>query len=231
MLVLGGLILTTTVATTLAAFANPGADEWLYSAIRGWAWLDAMSWLEVAGTPLFLAGLGALVLLVALPDVSRRRRRCAGGRLPVGWILATVVGRTRPVESPAGADSYPSSILLLTVLAGLVPMALESMTRKVRVRHVATTTLVLLDVGAARRSTPATAAGRGGRRTIGAGLVVVWPVSCSRNRRGIAGVARACGRSALAPAVAPTIIETDPPGPGSCTGRPCCGSPGWSGPS
>ena len=46
-------------------------------------------------------------------------------------------------------------------------MALESVTRKVRVRHVATTTLVLLDVGAAlAQSTPAcTGAGRGGRRT------------------------------------------------------------------
>ena len=109
-LVLGGLILTTTVATTLAAFANPGADEWLYAAIRGWTWLDAMSWLEVAGTPLFLAGLGALVSSGGAAGRFSPSPPVRWRPATVGWILATVVGRTRPVESPvAGADSYPSS--------------------------------------------------------------------------------------------------------------------------
>ena len=216
-LVLGGLILTTTVATTLAAFANPGADEWLYAAIRGWTWLDALSWLEVAGTPLFLAGLGALVLLGWR---CRTFLAVAAGALAagymVGWVLATVVGRTRPVESPvAGSDSYPSlSILLLTVLAGLVPMALEAVTRKVRVRHVATTALVLLDVGAALAQVHA-----GlhwpldvvGAALIGAGLVVLARIVLEEP-----SWHRWCGsclwqqRAALAPAVAPTVIETNP---------------------
>ncbi|HEX6577757.1 MAG TPA: hypothetical protein VF082_05260, partial [Jiangellaceae bacterium] len=46
-LVIGGLILVTTVTTTLAAFANPPADEWLYGVIRDGAWIDALAWLEV----------------------------------------------------------------------------------------------------------------------------------------------------------------------------------------
>jgi phosphodiesterase/alkaline phosphatase D-like protein/membrane-associated phospholipid phosphatase len=215
-LVLGGLILTTTVATTLAAFSNPGADEWLYAIISGWEWLDALSWLEVARTPLFLVGLGALVLLGwrCRTFLAVAAGALAAGYL-IGWVLATVVGRTRPVESPvAGSDSYPSvSILLLTVLAGLVPMALESSTRHVRVRHVATTALVLLDVAAALAQVhgglhwPLDVVGAA---LIGAGLVVLARVLLEEpSRHPWCGSCLWQERAAVAPAVAPTVIEID----------------------
>lgn len=216
-LVIGGLILVTTVTTTLAAFANPPADEWMYAVIRDGAWVGALGWLEVAGSPPFLVGLAALLLF---------GRRCrtflvvAAGALAAGflggWLLTVVVGRDRPVESPVTEpDSYPSvSVLLLTVLAGLVPMALESLTHRVVVRHVATAALGLLAAGTALAQVHA-----GlhwpldvvGAALIGAALVVCARVLLEEPSRHL--WCHTClwlERAARSRGIGPTVVDVDP---------------------
>ncbi|HEU0213611.1 MAG TPA: alkaline phosphatase D family protein [Jiangellaceae bacterium] len=216
-LVIGGLILVTTVTTTLAAFANPPADEWLSGVIRDGAWIDALAWLEVAGTPPFLAGLAALLLLGWR---CRTFLVVAAGALAAGvlsgWLMTLVVGRDRPVESPVpGSDSYPSvSVLLLTVLAGLVPMALESLTRSVVVRHVATAALGLLAVGTALAQ--AHAGLHWPLDVVGAALVGAGVVVCARvlleepSRHPWCRTCLWLERGAGTNAVGPTVIDVAP---------------------
>ena len=151
-LIIGAVILGTTVISVLAAFSNPPADEGLYRAIRGWGWVDGISWLGSATSPAFL---GALAVLVLLGWRCRTFLLTATGTLlsgfVIGWLLMLAVSRERPVESTvSGTDSLPSlGLLVLTVLAGLVPMALESLTRSGVVRRAATAVLGLVVLGAA----------------------------------------------------------------------------------
>lgn len=151
-LVIGAMLLATTVTSVLAAFSNPPADELLYRDVRGWGWLDGISWLSGATNPAFLA---ALAVLLVLGWRCRTFLVTAAGTilggLVLGWLLTLLVAKERPADSAAsGADSFPSlGLLLLTILAGLVPMALESATGNSVVRHAATGVLGLLVVGSA----------------------------------------------------------------------------------
>jgi phosphodiesterase/alkaline phosphatase D-like protein len=151
-LVVDAMILGTTVVSVLAAFSSPPADESVYRSIRAWGWLDDLSWLSGATRPVFLAALAGLVLL------GWRCRTfmltAAGsmlGAFALGWLLMLTVGRERPLDSAgSGTDSFPSlGLLALTVLAGLVPMALESLTGKSYIRHVTTALLGLVVAGTA----------------------------------------------------------------------------------
>jgi hypothetical protein len=138
------VILASTVCTALAAFSNPPADGAVYRAVRSWTWLDAVGWTDGATTAPVLVALSLLVLVGVrcrmLPLVAAGAL-VAG--LGIGWLVIALVGRDRPVESAVQApDSYPSTgVLLLTVLAGIVPMALESLTFKAAVRHVSAAVL------------------------------------------------------------------------------------------
>jgi len=151
-LVIGAMLLATTVTSVLAAFSNPPADELLYRDIRGWGWVDGISWLSGATSAAFLA---ALAVLVVLGWGCRTFLVTAVGTLlaglVLGWLLTLVVARGRPADSAAsGADSFPSlGLLVVTILAGLVPMALESATGNSVVRHAATGLLGLLVLGSA----------------------------------------------------------------------------------
>jgi phosphodiesterase/alkaline phosphatase D-like protein len=151
-LVIGAMLLATTVTSVLAAFSNPPADELLYRDIRGWGWVDGISWLSGDTSAAFLA---ALAVLVVLGWGCRTFLVTAVGTLlaglVLGWLLTLVVARGRPADSAAsGADSFPSlGLLVVTILAGLVPMALESATGNSVVRHAATGLLGLLVLGSA----------------------------------------------------------------------------------
>lgn len=151
-LIIGAVILGTTVASALAAFANPPADESVYRRVRSWAWLDSLSWLSSSTSPWFLAAMAVLVLLgwrcrtFLLTAVAT-----ALTAYLLGWILVQSVGRERPIESVvSGTDSFPAlGLLMLTVLAGLAPMALESVTRNRWVRHGASAGLGLVVISSA----------------------------------------------------------------------------------
>lgn len=150
----GALTLATAVTTSLAGFSNPPADEWAYRLVRGSGWLDAaLGWAGAAVTGPAPAGLAGIVGLVAVVVVGRRCRTfvlAAAGTLVagsgLGLALAMLVGRAGPVDSPAPvATSYPSiGVLVLTLLAGLVPMALWSRTGTLAVRRLASALLAVL---------------------------------------------------------------------------------------
>jgi phosphodiesterase/alkaline phosphatase D-like protein len=148
----GAVMLATSLASALAAFSNPPADAWVYRSIRGWGWLDGMSWLSGASD---LALVSAAAVLVLLGWRCRTFLVTAAATLltayALGWLLTLSIGRARPVDSAVtGTDSFPSlGLLLLTVLAGLVPMALESLTRNRAVRRAATALFGLLVVSSA----------------------------------------------------------------------------------
>jgi phosphodiesterase/alkaline phosphatase D-like protein len=150
-LLLGALILAATVTSALAAFAEPAADDRLDQLIRDWGWIDGLSWLDSAQRLPVLAGLAALIFLGAR---CRTFLAVAAGTLVAGclagWLLSALVARPRPIGwTGAGTDSYPSvPLLVLTMLAGLVPMALESLTGKLLVRHLASAMLGFLVLGA-----------------------------------------------------------------------------------
>lgn len=151
-LVIGAMLLATTVTSALAAFSNPPVDGLLYRDIRGWGWVDAISWLGGAASPAVLATLSALLLLgwrCRTFVVTAAGTILAG--LVLGWLLMLIVARERPAESAVtGADSFPSlGLLVLAILAGLVPMAVESATGNAVVRHAATGLLGLLVLGSA----------------------------------------------------------------------------------
>lgn len=151
-LVIGAMLLATAVTSALAAFSNPPADERLYRDVRGWGWVDGIAWLSGATSPALLA---ALALLLLLGWNCRTFIVTAAGAivtgLALGWLLMMAVARERPADSAvSGMDSFPSlGLLVLVILAGLVPMALESATGKTGVRHVATGLLGLLVMGSA----------------------------------------------------------------------------------
>lgn len=125
--VLGVLLVLTVVITTLAAFANPPADEWLYLQIRDFGALSSLSILELVRSVPFL-------IVVALPTLLALVRRCrvampaTAGAVVLGlgliWGLQYFVERPRPFDSPlTGTDSYPSPmILLLATLVGTYPL-------------------------------------------------------------------------------------------------------------
>lgn len=151
-LLIGAMLLATTVTSTLAAFSSPPVDELVYRDIQSWGWVDGISWLHSATSPAFLAALAALVLMGWR---CRTFLMTAAGTLVtgmvLGWLLMLIVGRERPVESAvSGTDSFPSlGLLVLTILAGLVPLAVESLTRNAAIRYAVTGLLGLVVLGSA----------------------------------------------------------------------------------
>jgi phosphodiesterase/alkaline phosphatase D-like protein len=151
-LVIGAMLLATTVTSALAAFSNPPVDGLLYRDIRGLGWVDGISWLSGAASPAVLATLAALLILgwgCRTFVITAAGTILAG--LVLGWLLMVIVDRERPAESAVtSADSFPSlGLLVLAILAGLVPMAVESATGNTVVRHAATALLGLLALGSA----------------------------------------------------------------------------------
>ncbi len=149
---LGILIVLASVVTTLAAFANPPADEWVYVQIRGLDLPALVSEFDVVRTAPFI-GLLALVGLVgwrcrALVASYVLALVATGG---VSVALVYLVSRPRPYDSYLTAsDSYPSlAIALLTVVAVMVPMCLHVLTGSRAVTAVAGVVLGVLVLGAA----------------------------------------------------------------------------------
>lgn len=127
---LGVLILLTTVVSTLAAFANPPADEWLYLRLRSFSWLSAIEWAEGLRSPvavvLVLAAGLALVGLRCRPLVAALLGSAAATFL-VTVVLDLLAGRERPFDSMlTGIDSYPSrAVAVLAVVALIVPIGMR----------------------------------------------------------------------------------------------------------
>ena len=156
-LVIGVVLLATTVTSVLAAFSKPPADALLYSYIRDWSWVDGVSLLSSATSPAFLAALAALLVVgwrCRTFLVTAAGTILAG--LMVGWLLVLLVGRERPADSATtGADSFPSlGLLVLAILAGLPPAALASATGRSSVRRGAPPTPPPLALGPALAESP-----------------------------------------------------------------------------
>jgi hypothetical protein len=151
-LIIGVVTLGKTVAAVLAALSRPPADESVHRSVRRWGWLDGLSWLSGTTSPWFLA---AMALLMLLGWRCRTFLLTAAATLLtgylLGWVLAQSVGRERPLESAmSGTESFPSlSLLMLTVLAGLAPMALKSLTRSRLVTRGPSAALGLVVIGTA----------------------------------------------------------------------------------
>ena len=148
---LGILIVLASVATTLAAFANPPADEWVYVQIRALDLPTLLSELDVVRTAPFIG-------LLALLGIFGWRCRALVASYVLA-LLATVgvsvglvflVARPRPYDSYlTGTDSYPSTaIAVLTVIAVMVPMCLRVLTGSRVVTTVAGVVLGALVLGA-----------------------------------------------------------------------------------
>ena len=152
--VLGALILATAVTTALAGFSNPPADEWAYRLVRGSGGLDsALGWADATVTGPALAGLIGIVGLAAIVVIGRRCRTfvlVSIGTLVLGGVLGlalpVLTSRAGPVDSPTpDTASYPSiGVLVLTLLAGLVPMSLRSRACNLLIRRLASALLAVL---------------------------------------------------------------------------------------
>ena len=119
-LVLGVLLVLTTVVSVLAAVSSPPSDEWLYLLVRdsdiGLPW-GVLA--DVRSLP--------VVAVLALPVLLARRCRVTLAAVALGLVAAVALGlalqwlvaRPRPYDSGmTGTDSYPA--LMLLVLAFLV---------------------------------------------------------------------------------------------------------------
>lgn len=214
-LLLGALVLATTVALSLAAFADPGVDEPLARALRDLAPGGPPGWLGAAGEPWVVVALAAGVLLGArcrsFVPVAAATLGAAG---LAAWLLPPLVARPGPAGLP-GQDSCPSApVLLLTVVAGLVPMALGTLTGRHAVHRAVTALLGLLagavalaEVLAAERWPLDVVAGA----SVGAALVVVARLVLERP--GLHPRCDGCPwqrRAAAARETAPVAVELDP---------------------
>ena len=127
---LGVLVLLTTVVSTLAAFANPPADEWLYLQVRALGLSSTLAWAEALSSPVAVvvvvaAGL-AMVGLRCRPMVVALLGSAAATFL-VTVVLDQLSGRERPFDSMlTGTDSYPSrAVAVLTVVALVGPIGMR----------------------------------------------------------------------------------------------------------
>ena len=122
----GALLVAATTTTTLAAAANPPADASLYRGLRGWSWLEPLlppgRWV--------LVGVGVCALLVLVLGRRCRPLQALAVVLPalaaaVGVLLAAVLGRAAPDDSPlAAGSSLPGpGVLALTAAACTVVVA------------------------------------------------------------------------------------------------------------
>ena len=143
-LVLGVLVVLTTVVTALAAWANPPADEWLYLRVRGLGLPRALAELDLVRWAPFVG----LVALLGL--FGWRCRALVGGYVVallsafgLAVVLGLLVNRPRPFDSYlTSTDSYPSPMVTaLAVVALMVPVCLGMLTSA---RVVTVTAAVLL---------------------------------------------------------------------------------------
>ncbi|HSE08082.1 MAG TPA: alkaline phosphatase D family protein [Nocardioidaceae bacterium] len=148
--VLGILIVLATVSTSLAAFANPPTDEWLYVQIRA---LD----LPTVVSELSIVRMAPVIGLVGLLGVLGWRCRALvtsyalalAGALTVAYALMFLVARPRPYDSYlTGDDSYPSpAIAALTVIAVMIPVCLRVLTGRRLVADLTSVVLWVLVLG------------------------------------------------------------------------------------
>ncbi|HEU4514095.1 MAG TPA: alkaline phosphatase D family protein [Nocardioidaceae bacterium] len=143
-LLLAALIVAATVVSTLAVFANPPADEWLYLELRGVAGLSRLEPFDVLRSP---AVVGALALLGVVAWRCRTRFVAAAiallGAFTLAVVLGLLAGRERPFDSTLGGDhSFPSpSLAVLAAVAVLVPTGLQRGMRSRAVPAVASAAL------------------------------------------------------------------------------------------
>jgi hypothetical protein len=147
---LGVLIVVTTAMTTLAAWANPPADEWLYYQARALQLPAFVEQLDVLGS------VPVIALLALLGLLGWRCRAhvvsyllAVAGAVGAGFALQLLVSRPRPFDSYlTGSDSYPSvAVAALVVVALMVPVSLHVLTRNRAVAVVAGVVLWLLVIG------------------------------------------------------------------------------------
>lgn len=149
--VIGVLLVLAIVISTLAAYSNPPADEWLYLQIRDLGALSSLSFLEFVRSVPFVIAV-ALPTLLALAGRCRVAMPAAAGAvvlsIALAWGLSTLLARPRPFDSPlTGTDSYPSPmIMLLATLLATYPLW-RTVTGHFRSWTVLTAALWVLVVG------------------------------------------------------------------------------------
>ena len=217
MLVAGAALLAATVTTVLAWLSNPPADEGVYEQVRSWTWIEALGGLEAVTSTVALVALAVLVLAVprcrAFVVVGAGTLLVGSG---VGWALSVLVERESPVDAPVqGTGTYPSlGVLVLTVLAGLAPLAAESVTGRSWVRRVTAVLLggLVLAVGLWQVGTGTSWP----LDVVGAVLIGTALVSGARvllEEPGRHGRCRSCRwqrRAATAREAGPVVVSVDP---------------------